>query len=61
VVWYCAVSVALAAGRTVFSTGVLRGIYIACAVFLLGLGVGFAVAGGKALRAAGAGKEVAST
>ena len=61
VVWYCAVSVALAAGRTVFSTGVLRGIYIACAVFLLGLGVVFAVAGGKALRAAGAGKEVVST
>ena len=51
VIWYSAVSVALGAGRTLFSPGVLRGIYVACAVFLFGLGVVFGAAGVKGLRA----------
>ena len=50
VVWYCAVSVALAFGRTLFSAGVLRGIYVVCGAFLLGLGVIFVVAGARSLR-----------
>lgn len=50
VIWYSAVSIALGAGRTLFSSGVLRGIYMACAVFLLGLGVVFGAAGARTLR-----------
>jgi threonine/homoserine/homoserine lactone efflux protein len=44
VIWYSAVSIALGAGRSLFSAGVLRGIYVACAIFLLGLGLLFGVA-----------------
>jgi threonine/homoserine/homoserine lactone efflux protein len=50
VVWYCAVAVTLAAGRTLFSAGVLRGIYVACGAFLLVLGAAFIIAGARALR-----------
>ena len=50
VIWYSAVSIALAAGRTLFSPGVLRVTYVVCAVFLLALGVVFGAAGVKALR-----------
>jgi threonine/homoserine/homoserine lactone efflux protein len=50
VIWYSAVSIALGAGRTLFSPGVLRAVYVACAVFLLGLGVVFGAAGARALR-----------
>jgi len=50
VIWYSAVSIALGAGRTLFSPGALRGIYVACAVFLLGLGVVFGAAGARTLR-----------
>ena len=50
VIWYCAVAVTLAAGRTLFSASVLRGIYIVCGAFLLALGAGFIVAGARALR-----------
>ena len=50
VAWYSAVSLALAAGRSVFSSAVLRGVYIGCGVFLVALGVVFAVGGVKALR-----------
>ena len=60
-VWYCAVSLALAAGRTVFSTGGLRGTYVACAGCLVALAPVFAVAAWQALRGAGVGKEVIST
>jgi len=51
VVWYSAVSIALGAGRTLLSPTVMRGIYVACAVFLVGLGVVFGVAGVRGLRA----------
>lgn len=50
VIWYSAVSIALGAGRTLLSPGALRGIYVACAIFLLGLGVVFGVAGARTLR-----------
>lgn len=50
--WYCAVGVALAAGRRLFSPPVWRGVYLACAVFLLALGVIFAVGGARRLVAA---------
>jgi threonine/homoserine/homoserine lactone efflux protein len=48
--WYCAVSLGLSAGRTLFSGRVLQGIYVVCGAFLLGLGVIFVVAGIRALR-----------
>jgi len=51
VLWYCAVALALAAGRALFSPGVLRGIYVVCGAFLLVLGGIFFVAG---VRATGA-------
>ncbi len=57
VLWYCAVAGALAAGRTLFSAGVLRGIYVGCAVFLLALGAVFVVAGLRTLAAARATKH----
>ena len=50
VAWYSAVSVALAAGRTLFSAGVLRGIYVGCGAFLVALGAMFLVGGVKTLR-----------
>ncbi|MBN1459322.1 MAG: LysE family translocator, partial [Armatimonadetes bacterium] len=53
VVWYSALSLALGAGRTLLSPAVMRGIYVACAVFLVGLGVVFAVAGLRSLRTQG--------
>lgn len=49
VTWYCAVSLALAFGRTLFSAGVLRGIYVVCGAFLLGLGVVFSWSPASAL------------
>ena len=57
VIWYCAVALALSAGRTLFSAGVLRGIYLACGGFLLALGVIFGVAGTRALVRVRPGKE----
>jgi len=53
VLWYSAVSVALGAGRSLLSAGVMRVIYVACAVFLLALGAVFAVAAARTLRDAG--------
>jgi threonine/homoserine/homoserine lactone efflux protein len=50
VAWYSAVSVALAAGRSVFSPPVLRGIYVVCGVFLLALGLLFIIGGARSLR-----------
>jgi threonine/homoserine/homoserine lactone efflux protein len=50
VAWYSAVSAALAAGRTLFSPAVLRGIYVVCGAFLVALGVLFLVGGMRALR-----------
>jgi threonine/homoserine/homoserine lactone efflux protein len=52
VMWYSAVSAAIGAGRGLLSAGVLRAIYIACAVFLVGIGAVFGVAGAKAVGAA---------
>jgi len=52
VIWYSAVSVALGAGRTLLSPSALRGIYIVCGAFLLGLGVAFGVAGARRLARA---------
>ncbi len=52
VIWYSAVSVGLGAGRGLLSAGAFRGIYIACGVFLVGLGVLFGVG---AVRAASKG------
>jgi threonine/homoserine/homoserine lactone efflux protein len=49
ILWYCAVAAALSAGRALFSAGVLRGIYVGCAVFLVALGGVFLVAGGRTL------------
>jgi threonine/homoserine/homoserine lactone efflux protein len=51
--WYSAVSVVIGAGRGLLSAGVLRGIYIACAVFLVGMGAVFGGAGMLAVRASG--------
>ncbi len=51
VLWYSAVSVALGAGRTLFSSGVLRGIYVGCALFLAVLGAVFAAMGARRLGA----------
>jgi threonine/homoserine/homoserine lactone efflux protein len=45
VTWYCAVSVAIGAGRAVLSAGVLRGIYVCCGLFLIAMGLCFAGAG----------------
>jgi len=50
VAWYSAVSIALAAGRSVFSPPVLRGIYVVCGAFLVALGVLFLIGGAKSLR-----------
>lgn len=50
VIWYCAVALALAAGRTLFSASILRGIYVVCGAFLLALGAVFIVGGARALR-----------
>ncbi len=50
VAWYSAVSITLAAGRSIFSPPVLRGIYVACGVFLVVLGVLFIVGGTRSLR-----------
>jgi len=52
VLWYSAVSVALGAGRSLLSAGILRGIYMACGVFLIGMGVVFIGAGVRTLTAA---------
>jgi threonine/homoserine/homoserine lactone efflux protein len=47
VVWYSAVSIALAAGRSLLSPAILRGIYLTCASLLAGMGIVFI---GAALR-----------
>jgi len=47
VIWYSAVSIALGAGRSLLSAPILRGIYVACAVFLLALGAIFVVTAAK--------------
>ena len=47
--WYSAVSIALAAGRTLFSPPVLRGIYLVCGAFLAVLGLLFLVGGVRSL------------
>jgi threonine/homoserine/homoserine lactone efflux protein len=51
VVWFSAVSAALGAGRVFLSAGVLRGIYLASAIFLALLGVFFLISGYRAVRA----------
>jgi threonine/homoserine/homoserine lactone efflux protein len=50
VTWYSAVSIALAAGRSLFSPPVLRDIYLVCGVFLAILGLLFIVGGVTSLR-----------
>jgi threonine/homoserine/homoserine lactone efflux protein len=55
--WYSAVSVALAAGRTLFSAGMLRAIYVVCGVFLVVLGALFLVGGAKTLRSGATPRE----
>jgi len=50
VLWYSAVSIALGAGRSLLSGGILRAIYVVCAVFLMGMGMVFAGAGVRALK-----------
>jgi len=52
VLWYSAVSLALGAGRSLLSPTIMRGIYVACAAFLLALGAVFLVAAAHTLRAA---------
>lgn len=47
VIWYSAISAALGAGRALLSGGILRGIYVGCGIFLVGLGLVFA---GAAVR-----------
>ncbi len=54
VLWYSAVSIAVGAGRSLLSGGILRGIYVVCGVFLIGMGVVFLFAGVRALGARGA-------
>ncbi len=49
VLWYTAVSIALGTGRALVSSGTLKVIYVACAAFLLALGVIFAVAAVRTL------------
>ena len=51
VIWYSAVSIALGAGRGLLSAGTLKGIYMLCSLFLIALGIFFAVAGLRALLA----------
>jgi len=43
--WYCVVAVAVAAGRHLFPAVVYRGVLVACGLFLVGLGMYFAVTG----------------
>lgn len=50
VVWYCAVAATLSAGRSLFSAGALRAIYVMCGGFLLALGAMFLVAGVRLVR-----------
>ena len=50
VVWYSAVSIALATGRSLLSAGVLQGIYVGAALFLVAMGLMFLVFGGRTLR-----------
>jgi threonine/homoserine/homoserine lactone efflux protein len=50
IVWYSAVSLALATGRSLLSAGVLQGIYVGAAVLLIVMGLMFVVFGGKTLR-----------
>ena len=52
VLWYSAVSVALGAGRSLLSVGILRAIYVVCGVFLMAMGVVFVGAGVRTLTAA---------
>jgi len=49
VLWYSAVSLAVGAGRGLLSPGILRGVYAGCAVFLIGMGCVFGVAGVRAV------------
>lgn len=49
-VWYSAVSIALATGRSVLSATVLQGIYVGAALFLVAMGLVFVAFGGRALR-----------
>jgi threonine/homoserine/homoserine lactone efflux protein len=55
VLWYSAVSVAIGAGRSLLSGSILRAIYLACAVFLMAMGVIFLTAGVRTLGAGGHG------
>jgi threonine/homoserine/homoserine lactone efflux protein len=50
-IWYSMVSIALGAGRSLLSPTAMRGIYVCCAVFLIGMGALFGVAGVRGLRA----------
>jgi len=40
-IWYSVISIGLGTGRTLFSAGALRAIYLVCGVFLVGLGAVF--------------------
>jgi threonine/homoserine/homoserine lactone efflux protein len=48
-IWYSVISIGLGTGRALFSAGALRGIYVVCAVFLVGLGALFLGAGVRGL------------
>jgi len=48
-IWYSAVSIGLGTGRALFSAGALRGMYVVCGVFLVGLGALFLGAGVRGL------------
>jgi len=50
IVWYSAVGLALAAGKTLLSPGVLQGIYIGAGAFLVLMGLLFGYAGARTLR-----------
>ncbi len=50
VLWYSAVSIAVGASGSLLSAAAVKGIYVACGIFLLGLGVLFAITGVRALR-----------
>ncbi len=49
VLWYTAVSVALGTGRALLSSGMLKATYVACAAFLVALGIIFGAAAVRTL------------
>jgi len=59
ITWYSAVSIALAAGRSLFSPPVQRGIYLVCGIFLAVLGLLFLIGGAKSVQRKSAQQELA--